>query len=113
MKERYFNVSKKIYQWKFDTPFENWLAYKADKSEFWKKLYLLYYRIKDAKYYRAGYEMANKVIDKYVPYSILKIESEAQRKALLYDMIYSLHRFGASFEEYFIFEFYNKNTFGR
>ena len=33
--------------WKLDTPFENWLSYRADKSEFLKKLYVLYYKIFD------------------------------------------------------------------
>lgn len=28
-------------------------------------------------------------------------------------MVYSLHRFGAMFDEYFLYEFYNKNTAGR
>ena len=51
MKEKYYIVSKTISRWKLDNKFENWLGYKADKSEFWKRLYVLYYRLFDNKYY--------------------------------------------------------------
>lgn len=44
MKDKYFGMSPRIAQWKIDTPFENWLSYKADKSEFWKSVYVKYYR---------------------------------------------------------------------
>lgn len=30
--------------------------------------------------------------------------------ALVLDMIYCLHRFGTSFEEYFVFKYYERNT---
>ena len=53
-KDRYFGMSPRIARWKLDTPFENWLGYKADKSEFWKKLYVIYYKIFDRKYYKGG-----------------------------------------------------------
>ena len=54
MKDKYFGISPRIARWKLNTPFENWLGYKADYSELWKKLYVLYYRIFDSKYYKAG-----------------------------------------------------------
>ncbi len=44
--ETYYNTAV----WKLDTPFENWLSYKADKSEFFKRLYVLYYVIFDNEY---------------------------------------------------------------
>ena len=47
MKEKYYVVAKTITRWKLDNPLENWLGYKADKSEFWKRLYVLYYRLFD------------------------------------------------------------------
>lgn len=49
MKDKYFGMSPRIAQWKIDTPFENWLSYKADKSEFWKSVYVKYYRFFDKK----------------------------------------------------------------
>ena len=40
-------------------------------------------------------------------------KSRGDTKELIYDMIYSLHRFGSSYNEYFLFEFYHKNALGR
>ena len=51
MTEKYFIVAKSITRWKLDNQFENWLSYKADESEFWKRLYVLYYIIFDYKYH--------------------------------------------------------------
>lgn len=38
---------------------------------------------------------------------------EKQKRELIVDMIYSLHRFGAMFTEYFLFDFPHLNTVGR
>lgn len=108
MKEKYFIVSDKISRWKLNNRVENWLGYKSDKSEFWKYMYVLYYRVFDSKYYKSGLSIANRIIERYLPFA--SIHSEVNRKALLLDMVYSLHRFGASYEDYFIYEFFNKNT---
>ena len=51
MRDRYLIIHKGIARWKLNNPFENWLSYKADKSEFWKCIYVLYYQIFDYKYY--------------------------------------------------------------
>ena len=64
MKEKYFTVAKTITRWKIDTPFENWLGEKADKSLFWKRMYVLYYRIFDGEYYRKGLPYIEKEISK-------------------------------------------------
>lgn len=62
-KDKYFGLSPRIARWKLDTPFENWLGEKADKSEFWKKLYNFYYRLLDTKYYNVGVGMVDKFIE--------------------------------------------------
>ena len=54
-KDRYFGMSPRIARWKLDTPFENWLGYKADKSEFWKKLYVIYYKSLIGNIIKEGY----------------------------------------------------------
>ncbi len=98
--------------WKLDTPFENWLGKKADNSEFFKKLYVLYYKIFDAKYYQKGLGMIDSAIKDF-KINNNDIAMRLSEKELKRDMIYTLHRFGADFQEYFVFEFYSRNTFGR
>ncbi len=96
-----------IARWKIDNKFENWLSYKADKSELAKKAYCAFYKIFDRKYYKTGLEFAKKEI------ASKNIKTAMSEKQLLRDMIYSLHRFGCRFDEYFAFKFYDKNYIGR
>lgn len=111
MKEKYYEVAKTITKWKLDNPFENWLGYRADKSEFWKRLYVLYYRIFDNKYYCGGI----KLLEKEIARQNLTISKEnfLSISFLKRDMIYCLHRFGVSFLDYFVYKFYEKNYIGR
>lgn len=115
MKEKYYVVAKTISRWKLDNRFENWLGYKADKNDCWKRLYLLYYKIFDYKYYKGGLVLAQKNIKEQLPHITKQSPGCTQitENWLLRDMIYSLHRFGTSFQDYFIFKFYEKNTIGR
>ena len=98
--------------WKIDTPFENWLGKKADKSEFFKRLYVLYYKIFDKEYYQKGLKMIDDAISDF-KINNSDIVNRLSEKELKRDMIYTLHRFGADFQEYFVFEYYARNTFGR
>jgi len=111
MKEKYFTVAKTVSRWKIDTPFENWLGEKADKSLFWRRLYVLYYRIFDGDYYKKGIPFIEKEI-KRQRYGA-EIEKMMGEAILRLDMIYSLHRFGACFEDYFLYRFYDLNVIGR
>lgn len=115
MKEKYYVVAKTISRWKLDNPLENWLSHKADYSEIWKKLYVLYYRIFDHKYYAGGLKLINKELDKQLPNINDNIMGGVglSREWLIRDMIYSTHRFGASFTDYFVYKFYDKNVVGR
>lgn len=114
MKEKYYVVAKTITKWKLDNPFENWLGYKADTSEFWKIIYVFYYKIFDHKYYKKGLEYINKEIQKQRPNLLCNFaQNSLTDKMLRRDIIYSLHRFGVNFVEYFVYEFYNKNHIGR
>lgn len=116
MKEKYYVVAKTITRWKLDNPLENWLGYKADKSEFWKRLYVLYYRLFDNVYYKNGLTHIHKEIDKQYPNlsKLLVGESKVLSKMWLErDMVYSLHRFGINFTEYFVHKYYSLNVIGR
>lgn len=91
MKEKYFTVAKTITQWKRDNWIENWLGQKADCSEFWKSLYVLYYRLIDSSYYKKGLP--------YIQTEIVRQTPNADGLGgvnLKRDMVYSLHRFGTS-----------------
>ena len=116
MKEKYYRVAKSITRWKLDNWFENWLGYKADKSEFWKRLYVLYYKIFDSKYYKNGLPYIHKEIEKQtsnLPGFCLGGGNLLNNKWLVRDIIYSLHRFGVNFTEYFVYKFYSLNVIGR
>lgn len=67
MKEKYYVVAKTITKWNLDNPLENWLGYKADKSEFWKSIYVLYYKLFDSAYYKNGLPYIHKEIEKQSP----------------------------------------------
>ena len=97
-----------IASWKIDSPIERFLSHKADNSNFWKKLYVKYYDIFDHKYYKNGL----KFIDKNISLFVGEVSRE-KRKQYLIDMIYSLHRFGCMFDEYFLFDFPKLNANGR
>lgn len=93
-----------IARWRLDNSVERYLGRLADSHEFFKKIYVLYYKIFDRKYYLNGIKMLNKTIDNW------KIDlQEYQRKTLVTDMIYSLHRYGCMFDEYFLFDFPNRS----
>ena len=111
MKEKYYTVAKTISRWKIDTPFENWLGKKADNSLCWRRLYVFYYRLFDGEYYKKGLPFIEKEIKRQVHGE--EIACKLGKANLRNDLIYSLHRFGVSFEEYFIFKFYDLNAYGR
>lgn len=104
-KDKYLIIHKGIARWKLNNPIENWLSYKADQSEFWKRIYVEYYKIFDYKYYKGGIKFINTQLDihkdkwKGIP-----------RNYIIRDMVYSLHRFGADFQDYWSFEFLYKSS---
>lgn len=51
-RDKYLVMHKGIARWKLNNSFENWLSYKADNSEWWKRLYVWYYRLFDRRYYK-------------------------------------------------------------
>lgn len=101
-------ATTEISPWKIDNFFERFLARLADKSSFAKKLYVNFYKIFDAKYYKKGLKFINNNINLFSGDL-----SEKERNELIVDIVYSLHRFGCMFDEYFLYNFHSLNTEGR
>lgn len=99
-KEKYFGLSPRIAKWKLDTPLENWLSLKADGSEFWKRVYMSYYYFFNHNYFVKGQGMAKNTIENHATGKDVK-----DYAAVVRDMIYCLHRFGFSFQDYCIYDF--------
>lgn len=97
-----------VVRWKIESDEELKLAYDADMSVLEKKKYCDFYRHSDPVYYAKGVEMAKSVIKKHNG-----VETGLTEEQLIEDMIYSLHRFGFNYSEYFWFKLYNLSTFGR
>ena len=107
-KDKYFGMSSRIARWKINTPFENWLGSRADKSELWKNIYVGYYRIFDNVYYKSGVKLEKEAIELH------KEEfKNYTENYIIRDMIYSLHRFGISFQDYCIYGFIDRNYYCR
>lgn len=103
--DKYFGLSPRIARWKMTTFAENWLGVRADRSDFWKRLYISYYRLFDNKYYKTGIAMAKKAIE-----SRKKEFASYNVKAIVRDMLYCLHRFGFSFQDYCIYRFMERTV---
>ncbi len=110
MAKKYWKFTDGTARWKYDSPFENYLSHLADHNEFMKMLYVLFYRIIDGSFYKNGLKFIDNEIENFTKRGGKLVVS---RKKTIRDMVYSLHRFGAMFDEYFLYEFYNKNVFGR
>lgn len=98
-----------IAQWKLFTEEEEKLAKAADCSIEGKIAYVNYYKENDSLYYQKGLELIDRIIKTFVGDDISKEEYEE----FVVDMIYSLHRFGCSFDEYFLYDFPKLNFKGR
>lgn len=105
------NTSKDIASWKIDSPYERYLAKKADTSFYWKKKYVNFYKRNNKQYYLKGLKFINDNIDKCSVTG--KNTTREQRELYIIDMVYSLHRFGCMFDEYFLYNFENLNVKGR
>lgn len=100
-----------ILDWRIDSPIERILAKLADKNEVFKEIYVVYYKLFDRVYYRKGLPMIKASIKQYKEHMGIKVI--ISEKQLIRDMVYSLHRFGVEFHNYFLFRFYELNTLGR
>lgn len=94
--------------WKIDSPIERFLSKAADKNRFGRYLYVSFYRLFDREYFQKGLKFIDKNIDIFVG-----PVSAKQRQEYIYDMVYSLHRFGCMFDEYFLYGYPHLNVDGR
>lgn len=94
-----------IARWKIDSEEERRLAALADGSPEARSAYVAYYRDNDAEYYEAGLPFIDRVLERF------GVAAEGrERRAIVEDMIYSLHRFGFAFEEYFLLGLESKSV---
>jgi len=103
IKDKYRALSPQIVPWMYPSEFERYLAEEAGKSGIAKKIYSEYYRSLEPIYHKKGLEIAFGMIE----------ERPLQFKGLnpidIYeDMVYCLHRFGFSFQDYCIYNFQAK-----
>ena len=94
--------------WKIDSPVERALSKWADHSKLGKTLYVTFYKVFDREYFIKGLKFIDRNIQNFVGEV-----TPAQRKNYIYDMVYSLHRFGCMFDEYFLYDYPKLNTQGR
>ena len=94
--------------WRIDNEEEHKLALRADKSIEARAEYVEFYKINAPDYHEKGLKMAGRVIDVFRPGS-----SEEEKEEYLLDMLYSLHRFGCMYDEYFLMDFEHLNAKGR
>ena len=104
-------VTKKygIAEWRIDSDEERTLAKKADCSEEGKRQYVDFYRLNDPGYYEKGLSLIDEQIGHFIGPNI----TPEMREELVTDMVYSLHRFGCMFDEYFLFDYRHLNVSGR
>jgi hypothetical protein len=102
--EKYFGITHRVIKWRDLNWLERLLAKGADNSEYLKRLYVLYYSLSNHKYYKKGLEMIDEFIGKHDELQALP------KRQLARDMIYCLHRWGFRYEEYRIFDLWNKST---
>lgn len=94
-----------IARWRIDSEEERRLARAADISPEGKHAYVEYYRINDAEYYAGGLPWIERTLNHF------GVTAQGdKRQTIVEDMIYSLHRFGFSFEEYFQFNLIGKGV---
>lgn len=75
---------------------------------------MLYYKLFDYQYYSKGLKYIEEEMAKQRPNLQKTVNGiPLSDKFLRRDMIYSLHRFGVNFLEYYVYGFYKKNVFGR
>lgn len=101
-------MKPRIAKWRIDSDEERRLAHLADYSAEAKAEYVEFYKRNDPAYYEKGISMIDKVLATFCG-----DVSEERRREYQLDMIYSLHRFGCMYDEYFLLGFENLNTRGR
>lgn len=106
--EKYFGISRRIAKWKEISEFELILADCVSKGSIPKKIYAEYYRHLDPTYYESGRIFA---LDLYNSHK--EDFKNIDFDDVYDDMVYSLHKYGYSFQDYCIYGFIDKTEAGR
>lgn len=102
--EKYFGLSNRIAKWKEPSEFENELAMAAETDLKIRSLYAKYYKELNPAYYDSGKEMAKGLFENHrKDFNNLNFESVYE------DMVYCLHRYGLSFQDYCIYSLWEKS----
>lgn len=96
--DRYFGISNRIAKWKEPSDFEIALSYAAENDPVSKSLYVKYYRDLNPEYYEKGKLAARKLYDDH-PLDFINQDFET----IYEDMVYCLHKYGFSFQDYCIY----------
>lgn len=103
-KDKYFGISNRITKWKEPSEFEEKLGKAAACSWEARQLYADFYRQLDNDYYEKGKLIALKL------YESNHDKSESDNFDDIYvDMVYCLHRYGLSFQDYCVYNLQNKS----
>lgn len=106
--DRYFGISDRIAKWKDISGFEEQLGRAAENSWESRRLYAEYYRQLDSEYYEKGKEFALRL------YENNQDPTKPEDFEVTYiDMVYCLHRYGLSFQDYCIYGLHNKSEHSR
>lgn len=107
--DRYFGLSKRIFPWKEVSEQETALGDVAERdSGEGRRLYAEYYRDLNPEYYEKGKLSARKLYDE-----IAEDFGEISFEEAYIDMVYCLHRYGFSFNDYCVFRLFTVNEEGR
>lgn len=103
-----------VARWRIENPLEHFLADLADDSDTLKCVYVLFYKIFDRKYYIKGKSIVDKIY-KNRKEELCKFfgKGGVKQSKIITDMLYCMHRFGISYDEYFDFECYKLNAEGK
>ncbi|HJF64803.1 MAG TPA: hypothetical protein K8U77_01625 [Slackia equolifaciens] len=93
------------------TPEEDELRRRADDGYEQRHAYVEYYMNELPEYYSTGLRMIKERMDEFnKPECLYEGGYSIENRKLVEDIVYSLHRFGASYIEYFQFDFMRKSA---
>lgn len=102
--DKYFGLSNRIARWKEPSEFECALSMAAESDLKARSLYAAYYKELNPVYYDGGKKIAWELFNAH------HSDFEGQNFESIYeDMVYCLHRYGLSFQDYCIYSLWEKS----
>ncbi len=102
--DKYFGISTRIARWKEPSEFEEMLAAMAGADNRIKTLYSLYYKLINPDYWNKGKDFAQALFIAHA-HDFTDVDFDN----IYNDMVYCLHRYGLSFQDYCIYNLQNKS----